>query len=212
MSIPALPPAILALISQLIRQAGLALSAAGPAPAPEVSRRILKWMIAPAEAMMRRCLWIIAAALPVMLLPAPREREAEGRDPSAPGSPASARSPRFRLGEPRRQPRMPGAAPASTAAATDRAAPDPALIAERVRRRLAALLALQRNIKSETLRLARLAARGRPPHLAASLEDAPGGRTPELAPEARAAFAALCLQASVAAAHLCGPPMPANTS
>ncbi|MFN7055889.1 hypothetical protein [Hyphomonas sp.] len=216
---PAIPPLVLAMIGHMIREAAAALGgSACPLPVA-AARRIVKWLIEPAEAMLRRCFWMVAANMPAYAaLPSPRLAPGRLRVaglPSAPSAPREAPL-RFRLTETPRRTAPGGAQSTPTTPPAPPRAPDPARYAARLKRRLDALTDAHANPSRETLRLARLAARGEAPYLAPVLEEAPGGKAPSLTQDLRAAFDTLCQSAAAARASLCGPaqgqPGPRDTS
>lgn len=160
-----------------------------PEPGKELALPFLRWLmrhyIVPAEAVLRRTIHLIAAALPPLVAAPVRASTAPRRAvPPAPSAPS--RTPRFRLTEPPPRPTTdrlplhlrprisiaglsppPAPRPANRASAADYEA--------RLRRRLDALTAAWKAPDAEARRLQRLRARGQLKSPALSFLKVPGG-------------------------------------
>ena len=175
----------------------------GEAPA-SARGRILRWLLVPAEALLRRVIALLAAGLPA---PVTRPGQPPPPNPAAPAAlartPAPTR-PRFRLTEPAPRPRttsvrqmdaprisIAGLSPPPPAP-QPRPSPDPARLMARLGQRLAALEAALDDPLREARRLRRRLARApsarkgsAPPRPVLSFLAIPGLASPGLTPEAR---------------------------
>jgi hypothetical protein len=178
--------------------------ARGEAPA-SARGRILRWMLVPAESLLRRVIALLAASLPP---PASRPRAAAPQPPPiaprAPATDAAPARPRFRLTEPAPRRHTPWVRPMDAprvsiaglspppAPPPARKAPDTAHLLARLGQRLAALEAALDDPLREARRLRRRLARARSSRKASaplrpllSFRAIPGLASPGFSPEAR---------------------------
>jgi hypothetical protein len=218
---PALPDPARRLIGWLIAEAeAVILRWQDLVPPAAAWRRLGRILLDPAEALLRRCLFAMAAGLETP--PSPARGPAQARKPAGRAGEArretAPRPPAFRLGErparsrPRHLPAalaprisVPGLTP-MPAARAPAPAPDPEAARARLLRRLQALsLALEDPLR-EAHRLARRL-QARPLKVALALVRIPGAASPLLDPPARALLEAANREAAtVIAARLAAPP------
>jgi hypothetical protein len=180
------------LIDQLAR-----LFVPGANPGLRDLRRAVRHYLVPAEAAMRRALYLIAVSLP---LPAPRAQKNKPAPPRAGGAPASqparSRKPLFRFTETAPPPpthkipedklpriSVPGLTPRPVPPPppAPRPPPNPAAYAARILRRFQALEAALIDPRGNALRLARRLARQAKPRPGLSLIHIPGTKSKQLA-------------------------------
>ncbi|MFN7057021.1 hypothetical protein [Hyphomonas sp.] len=215
---PALSPLIAALITNLIASARETLAEFAPGAMPVAMRkRFVRWMIEPAEAMLRRWIWMLAADLPApALAPAPAPSAARSAPSGRPTTrkAATARPARFRLMEPvpQRRPQTPPSHQPKAKSAAPRAS-DPHAAEQRLHRRLDALIRAHADPAAEARRLAALAARRAKLTLNLDFAAVPGAKSPVMAGHVREEIKALNAAAGSAYARLRRPPTPpADTS
>ncbi len=216
---PVLSPLIASLITSLIASARETIAGFAPGAMPaDIRKRFIRWMIEPAEGMLRRWIWMLAADLPAPALPPPPTPSTARPAPApsqAPRKASTTRSARFRLTEPvrRRRPQPPpGPKLQSKAPAGPRTA-DSQAAEQRLHRRLDALIRAHADPAAEARRLAILAARRARLTLNLEFSATPGARSPVMAGHVRDEVEALNAATRPAYASLRRRAVPpANTS